>query len=797
MKKSILCFTIIISSLFFSFSSKGNSFEPIKYVNPFIGTAGYGHTFPGAALPFGMVQLSPSTGASRDKAGYAYNSMLHGRESKTIIGFTHTNLSGTGINTASRYSNILMMPTIGPLFIEPGTESDPDSGYRSRFSHEFEEASPGYYQVLLQDYNINAELTVTERVGVHKYTFPKSNEGNIIIDITRERSNPDLHTDAYIEVVGENQIQGYTTVLDHTIGEPLTWYFFAEFSKPFDDFGTFVNSKPQAKRRVVKGGFGTGAFVNYSTKENEEIVVKVSLSFTGIEGAKRNMRKEATESGFDKIKKDAEYVWNKELSKINVSGGTTQNKVKFYTSLYHSLLFPRLFSDVDGAYYSHFKDEIIKEEKFRFHADFFLWDTYRTTHPLLNIIQPARQTELINSILATYDQGGVIPTQYFKNLYTQDMIGDHGSTMISDAYVKGIRGFDINKAFEGMMKNASTPGVPGRGRMGLETYKELGYVAIESSKESVSLTLEYALTDYALAQVAKDLGRSNEYNYLIKNSGNFKNLYDNETEFYRPRFSDRSWLPICDRRQSPEIVSSIGDSYYDCWNPWWIGVSPHRHYTESNAWQYLFYPQHDIHGLIDLMGGREVFTNRLDGLFHDTSSNEGPAYVGVTGAIGQYVHGNQPSFHVAYLYNYSGAPWKTQERVRGIMENLYGADEWGLPGNEDMGSMSSWFVFSAMGLYPVTPGSDHYTISSPLFEKNEINLDDFYNNNTFTIIAHNNSGDNKYIQSATLNGNKLERPWIRHSEIIKGGTLEFQMGPEPNKSWGSAPEMAPPSMSTE
>lgn len=797
MKKNILSFTIIISSLFISCSSEDNSFEPIKFVNPFIGTAGYGHTFPGAALPFGMVQLSPTTGASRGKAGYAYNNVPHNRESKTIIGFTHTNLSGTGINTASRYSNILIMPTVGPLFIEPGTESQPDTGYRSRYSHDFEEASTGYYNVLLEDYNLKAELTVTERVGIHRYTFPKTNEGNIIIDITRERSNPDLHTDAYIEVIGENQIQGYTTVLDHTIGGPLTWYFFAEFSKPFNDFGTFADSSPQANRRIVKGGFGTGAYVNYSMSENEEIVIKVGMSFTGIEGAKKNLMHEAKGWNFDDYKKNAENIWNEKLNKIHISGGTTNNKIKFYTALYHSLLFPRLFCDVDGTYYSHFLDQIIKEDNFRFHVDFFLWDTHRTTHPLLNIIEPFRQTELINSILATYKHGGVIPAQYFKNMYTQSMIGDHGVTMISDAYIKGIRGFDINKAYEGMMKNAFTPGTPGRGRMGLDTYTELGYVSVENSKETVSLTLEYTLTDYALAQVAKDLGKTDEYNYLIKNAGNYKNLFDKETGFYRPKFSDGSWLPSCDRRQSPEIVFNDNNSYYDCWNPYWIGVSPHRHYTESNAWQYLFYPQHDIHGLIELMGGRKIFTNRLDGLFYTTSANEGPAYVGITGVIGQYVHGNQPSFHVAYLFNYAGVPWKTQERVRGIMENLYGKDEWGLPGNEDMGSMSSWLVFSAMGFYPVTPGSDHYTISSPLFEKIKINLDDFYENETFTITAHNNSGDNKYIQTATLNGNKLDKPWITHSEIIKGGTLEFEMGSEPNKLWGSAPEMVPPSMSTE
>ena len=769
--------------------------EPVKYVNPFVGTAAYGHTIPAAALPFGMVQLGPVTGASRGKAAYSYSSVPHGRESATIIGFVHTSLSGSGINTMSRYSNILLMPTVGPLQIQPGTENNPDNGYRSRFSHDNESASPGYYNVLLQDYNIKSELTATERVGVHRYTFPKTDEGHIIIDITRERDRPELHEDAYIEVVGNNQIKGYTTVLDHTIGEPVTWYFFAEFSKPFDTFGTFVDGEISQNQRTGRGGFGTGAYINYSTEEDEEIIAKVGISFTGMEGAEKNLREEVGGMDFDKIKKNAESVWNEKLGKVQIAGSTKLNRTKFYTALYRSLMFPRVFCDVDGAYYSHFEDRIILEDDFRFHVDFFLWDTYRTTHPLLNIIEPDRQTELIKSLLATYEQGGLIPTQYYKNLYTQSMIGDHGSTMISDAYVKGVRDYDVEKAFEGMYKNASEPGVPGRGRMGLETYQDLGYVAAGTVKESVSLTLEYSLTDYALAQVAKNMGKTDEYNYLISNANSYKNLYDDETGFYLPKFSDGSWLPVCESGQLPQIEKEGENSYYDCWHPYWIGVAPSRHYTESNAWQYLFYPQHDIHGLIDLMGGREKFIERLDGLFYTSSANEGPSYVGVTGAIGQYVQGNQPSFHTAFLYNYAGAPWKTQERVRGILETLYRADEWGLPGNEDMGSMSAWVVFSAMGFYPVTPGAPYYTITSPLFEEVVINLDEYYNNRVFTIIAHNASFDNKYIQSAQLNGKTLTRPWITHNEIVSGGSLEFQMGEEPNILWGASPEDAPPSMS--
>ena len=771
--------------------------RPVDYVNPFIGTAAYGHTIPSGSLPFGMVQLAPNTGASRGKGGYSYSSVPHGRESNTIIGFTHTNLSGTGIATKSRYSNILFKPTVGSLQVEPGSDDEPESGYRSRFSHDQEEASPGYYMVMLQDHNIKAELTATERVGMHRYTFPQADEANIIIDLTRETRRPELHDDAFIEIIDNNKVQGYTTVIDYSIGEPTTWYFYAEFSKPFDSFGTFTGREISENQRVVRGNYGTGAYINYSTEENEEVIVKVGISFTGIEGARKNLRTELDGWNFDDVKNSAEDIWNEKLGKIKIAGSTEQNKTKFYSAIYRSLLFPRVFTDVDGSYYSHFEDRIIKEDDFRFHVDFFLWDTYRTTHPLLTIIEPDRQIELIKSLLATYDQGGLIPAQYFKNLYTRSMIGDHGSTMISDSYAKGLRDFDVEKAYEGMFKNASVPGVAGRGREGLETYMELGYVAAETVRETVSLTLEYSLTDYALAQIAKDLGKTDDYDYLIGNARNYENLYDPSTGFYRPKFSDGTWLPLCGSGQQPGIAVHGDNTYYDCFNPWWIGWAPHRHYAESNAWQYLFYPQHDIHGLIKLMGGREKFIERLDGLFYASSSNEGPQYVGVTGAIGQYVQGNQPSFHKAFLYNYAGAPWKTQERVRGITETLFGADEWGLPGNEDMGSMSSWFVFSSLGFYPVTPGSPHYTISGPLFNRIVINLDEYYDNKEFEIIAHNNSADNKYIQSARLNGESLNRTWITQEEIVSGGLLEFTMGPDPNKDWGSSPDAAPPSMSRE
>lgn len=792
-KEKILLILIIITAILaFGCRQEEVNLENIKYVNPFIGTGGVGNTFPGAALPFGMVQLNPSTGFIRNK-GYAYSSFANNRESETILGFTQTLTSGTGTGHVAKYGNILLMPTVGALKVEPGTQTHPEGGYRSRFSHDFEEANPGYYKVLLQDYDITAELTVTERVGIHKYTFPKTEQGNIIIDITLEDSS--LHKDAFIEIVDNNKIQGYTTVIGTSTRKPMTWYFFAEFSKPFKSYGAFANSEITENQKQARGINGVGAFLTYSVNENEEIIAKVGVSFTGMEGARKNLMHEAKDWKFEDFKGNAENIWKEKLNKFQVRGGTTNNKIKFYTALYHSMLFPRTFSDADGSYYSHFTDSIYGNPGFTYYVDFSLWDTYRTTHPLFTIIEPKRQIDMIKTFLAMYDQGGRIPNQVtYRNFYSHEMIGDHGSTTIIDSYVKGLRDFDIQKAYEGMIKNAFIPGPPDRSRVGIEEYIKYGYIPVETGiRETVSKVLEDSHTDWALAQMSKELGKMDDYSLLMKRASNYQNLFDKTIGFYRPKFADGRWLPFCERRP-PQIIKVGEHSYYDCWNPFWIGVSPHRHFTESNAWQYLFYPQHDIHGLIELMGGKETFTKRLDGLFHRSSSNEGPLY-SVTGAIGQYVHGNQPSHHVAYLYNYAGVPWKTQERIRGIIDTFYGTDEWGLPGNEDMGEQSAWLIFSSCGFYPITPGQAIYTLSSPIFENIIINLDNYYKNRKFIINAKNSSFDNKYIQSAKLNGKPLNRTWITHEEIINGGTLEFEMGPKPNFEWGTLQQMAPPSMS--
>ncbi len=789
--------------------------EPIEFVNSFIGTGADGNTFPGAARPFGMVQLSPINGGSPvvdPDAGYAYiGNKGYDYTKDEIIAFTHTSLSGTGTGHLSKYSNIGFMPTVGSIQVEPGTEGSPETGYRSHIIRENQEAHPGYYRVFLEDYGVNAELTATERVGVHRYTYPRSENANIIIDITQERS---VIKEASVEIIDDHTIAGYTTDYGRWITDerrwapdpetPTTWYFYAEFSKPFDSYGTFSSHEILQNERVAHGNEGVGAFVTYHTESDEEVIINVGISFSSLEGAKRNLREEVSEWDFDAVKHQSEEVWNEKLKRVQVSGGTRLNKIKYYTALYHSFLFPRTFTDVDGSYYSHFEDRVIHEDDFTYYVDFSLWDTYRAVHPLFNIIEPQRQIDMIKTVLAMYDQGGRIPTQVsYRNTYSQIMIGDHASTFIADSYSKGLRDFDVQKAYEAMRKNAFEPGPIDRTRDGLDAYMELGYVAADQTRESVSKTLEDAHTDWVLALVARDLGHMDDYEILKQRAYNYQNHYDPSTGFFRPRLTDGSWLPECEPGETPDLATSDFPNYYgeywvyhDCFDDWWVGTIPYLHYTESNAHQYLFYVPHDVQGLIDLKGGRWEFEDRLDEFFTASSAISGPWWADWVGVIGQYIHGNEPSHHIAYMYNWAGAPWKAQNRVREVMETKYSADYRGLPGNDDMGQMSAWLIFSALGFYPVTPGVPEYVIGTPLFEKVEISLDDYYDNATFTVIAHNNSADNKFIQSATLNGEPFERTFITHEEIVNGGVLEFEMGPYPNYDWGSAPEQAPSSMSS-
>jgi predicted alpha-1,2-mannosidase len=757
------------------FGSGCESKKFVDYVNPFVGTDDHGHTFPGASLPAGMVQLGPDT----DIHDWDHSSGYHYSDS-SIMGFSHLHRSGMG---AGDWGDILIMPTTGELKVVPGTKFNPGDGYRSRFTHNEEEASPGYYAVNLKDYDIKAELTVTNRAGFHKYTFPKSNLSHILIDL--EHGIGDSCTGSQVKIVNKTEIEGYRASTGFI--KKQTVYFCAQFNKPFSSFGTWSNKKINLGS-MEESGPQIGAFVDYITTQNETIEVKVGISYTNISQARLNLNKEIPDWKFDRVKDKARMIWNKELGKINVQMNTDndeayskQKLVTFYTAVYHSLLFPATFSDVDGKYLG-LDDRIHTAKDFTYCSDFSFWDTFRAEMPLLTLVQPERNNDVIKTLIAQYEQGGWIPTpQQFGNSYTNDMIGDHPVAVILDAYMKGIKDFDVEKAYEAVRKNAmETPpsGHRSRGRVGLEYYMKYGYIPFDKMRESVSRTLEYAYNDWCVAQLAKNLGKMDDYEMFIKRASYYKNIIDISTGFARPKNSNGSWIEPFD--------------------PTFIGQKNERHYTEANAWQYTWFVPHDVQGLINLEGGTEKFIKKLDTLFTISSEIPGKKVNDVTGLIGQYAQGNEPSHHVIYLYDYAGVPWKTQELVRKVIDNLYNAGPAGLCGNEDMGQMSAWFIFSAMGFYPVVPGQNVYSVGSPIFNKVIIHLDKpYYNADKFVIEARNNSKENKYIQSAMLNGKPLNKPWFDHSTIKNGGTLIIQMGPVPNKKWGSVPSAAPPSMTNE
>ena len=761
--------------------------QPTEYVNPFLGTEFFGHTFPGASLPYAMVHVSPDTGTEGWTycAGYVYSD-------NSIIGFSHTHWSGVGMVNGGE---VMLMPTVTQkLQVVPGTAQNPDEGYRSRFDKKDEFASPGYYSVLLKDYNVKVELTTTQRAGFHRYTFPETENIRIILDLGHQIGNMKSTELSELKIVNNNRIEGWKSA---GLGKV---YFVAEFSKSFRYFGTFDASytTPESGSSVfpyknAEAGDKIGAFVTFKTAENEQILVKVGISYTSVEGARKNLQTEIPHWDFDQIKNNATNIWNSELSKIKIDGATDDQKEIFYTALYHSFLAQYISQDVDGKYLdSDGKIHVAKD--FDFYGSFSCWDTYRSQHPLLTLTAPEHVDDFIKSIAAKTEHYGWLPAQHFLNVFGESMVGDHLVPVIVDAYMKGFRDYDVNFLYREMKKkaveNPTEPRLEHAGRSGLDFYKTLGYTPVDKVTESVPNTMELAYDDWCIAQLAKELGEKNDYELFMKRAGNYTNLWDAETQFMRPKKADGTWLEALNGREQ-EIVTEGKHAYYRYFDPLLVGRRPNRYYTESNAWQYIWSVQHDVQGLINLFGSKDEFVKKLDTFFEMSPLITPPKYVGVVGTIGQYVHGNQPSHHVAYLYNYAGQPWKTQQRVRQVCEELYRSGPGGLCGNEDMGSLSSWYVLSAIGIYVVTPGLPVYTIGSPLFGEAKLTLAE---NKTFVIKALNNSKENKYIQSAKLNGQPFNRSWIGHEEITKGGELVFQMGPEPNKKWGIGKNAVPASM---
>lgn len=737
----------------------------IQYVNPLIGTQKMGHTFPGATVPFGAVQLSPDTDEQPHNIGGKYNRDAYkycagyNYDDREIVGFSHTHFSGTG---HSDLGDFLIMPTVGALQLEPGDKNNPKSGFRSAFSHQTEVVEPNYYKVLLEDDGILAEMTTTTRVGFHQYTFPESENSHIILDLMHGIYNyDDKNVWTFVRVENDHTIVGYRQT--NGWARTRTVYFAMEFSKPFKNYGFknyekqdykgFWRKFDQTKNFPEAAGKQIRAYFDFATKKDEKIKVKFALSPVSTEGAMNNLRTETPDWDFEKVKKAGQDQWNRELGKIAVTAGNKDDLVNFYTAMYHTFLSPTVYMDADGKYKG--LDQNVHEAKgFTNYTTFSLWDTYRALHPFFNIIQPKRNREMINSMMAHYDQSvhKMLPVWSHYANENWCMIGYHSVSVIADAIVSGnTTGVDAEKALDAMTQTARTKYYDG-----LDSYMSLGYVKDEGNSSSVSKTLEYAYDDWAIAQAAKKLGRTAVYNEFIKRSENWKNVYDTSAGFTRPKLANGKFVEKFDP------LKTEGEGF-----------------IEGNAWNYSLYVPHQPAEMIEMMGGKTKFAAHLDELFSMTLPDSFFAEtedITREGIIGGYIHGNEPSHHVAYLYNWTDARWKTQERVRMILKHQYTAKPDGLGGNDDCGQMSAWFLFSSLGFYPVAPGSDQYQLGSPAIKTAVLK---FENGKTLTIEAVNQSDKNVYVQKATLNGKEINRTYITHAEIMNGGRLTFSMSDKP------------------
>ncbi|MGB4846099.1 MAG: GH92 family glycosyl hydrolase [Ferruginibacter sp.] len=714
--KIFFLFTFLLFCSFCLFAQKNYS----GYVDPFIGTGGHGHTYPGAVLPHGMVQLSPDTRLDGwdGCGGYHYSDDF-------IYGFSHTHLSGTGV---SDYGDILLMPMTG-------APSPDNKIYGSKFSHAKEKASPGYYAVQLDDDNISVELAATERVGIHKYHFPDSESSNIILDLKHR----DEVLESSLKIINGRTIAGLRRSKAWATDQYV--YFVIEFSSPFIKYGFWEDEKlkPDVKDISSKN---LKAFFQFNDRD---VKTKVAISAVSIEGAMKNMAAELPEWDFEKVKEDAHKKWNTELSRIDVNSNDKKQLRTFYTALYHTAIVPNINQDVDGQYRGR-DNQIHKAEGFTNYSVFSLWDTYRGAHPLYTIIDKKRTLDYIKSFLVQYRQGGRLPVWELSSCETDCMIGYHSVSVITDAYMKGINQFDTKLALEAMKKSATWD------HLGLPALMDHGVLEMDDEHESVSKTLEYAYDDWCIAQFAKKLGEEDDYKYYIKRAQNYKNLVNLQTGFMRPR-KNGNWISPFDPREV------------------------NNNFTEANSWQYSFYMPQDVFGYTEIIGGRKHLESKLDDLFTENSQTTGRNQSDITGLIGQYAHGNEPSHHIAYLYNFTGAAHKTQAMVHRIMNEMYRDTPDGLEGNEDCGQMSAWYVLSALGFYPVTPGTTDFIIGTPLFSSATIRLE---NGKTFTINAKNVSNQNFYIQSALLNNTAYSKSYLSYFDIEKGGQLSFNMTNKPS-----------------
>lgn len=733
---------LLLSCLMCAFGCTGTDkpevINPVAYVDPYIGTGGHGHTFLGVTAPFGAVQIGPNN----INKGWDWCSGYHYSDS-IVIGFSHLHLNGTG---CSDTGDILFMPYTGKARTQPGTQQDPLSGYASYYSKDNERALPGYYEVLLKTHRTKVELTASDRVAFHRYTFPKDVEKHVMINL-KDANGDDRPTDTYLEQINDTVIRGYRYSTGWSKKQQI--YFSAVFSQPVH-LTLYHDSVQVAGNRLqgldVKGNVAVAPVV-------EELGVKVGISPVSMENAMDNIGQEIKDWNFENIVAETTGKWNAELSKLQVETTDTVAKRIFYTALYHAFMQPIMFNDCSGEYRGTDKN-IYGDPGFTNYTVFSLWDTYRAAHPLYTLVQPERVPDFINSMLAIYEQQGRLSVWHLYGSDTNEMIGIQSVPVIADAILKDVKGFNYERAYQAMKASMMSD------YKGLSYVTDLEYIPADKENESVAKGLEYAIADWGVAQVARKLGKTEDYEYFSKRALAYQNYWDKDTHFFRGKNRDGSWV-----------------------TPFNPVHSTHRNdaYCEGNGWQYTWLVPHDVEGLISLFGSKEAFVSKLDSLFLVNEDLGDAASPDISGLIGQYAHGNEPGHHTVYLYSFVGQQWKTAEKVDYILSHMYSDLPDGLQGNEDCGQMSSWYVFSALGFYPVNPSDGMYVFGRPIFDKVVLKLPE---NKVFEIRANNNSAENKYIQSIELNGQPYNKLYISHADIMAGGTLVFTMGNRPNEQFG-------------
>ena len=737
--------TIIVASLLLTGGNIAQA-GPLKYVDQTIGTGGHGHTFLGPTRPFGAIQPGPNNyyGGWDWSSGYHYST-------KELIGFSQTHLSGTG---CADLGDLLIMPFTGTCSLEDSSIEDPVKGYpvSSTYDHANQTARPDYYSVKLDRFDTRLEIAATERVALYRLTYPKNEKGRLYINLIH--SNGDRVTDSFIQKVDDHTVVGYRNSSGWANDQRL--FFAIQTDQPIDSIELFNGDTPTEGDQLQSTALR--AILNFGSVK-KPVQVKVAISPVSSDNALANIKAELNHWKFDKVVKQTAAAWDKELGKINITADD-KTKTIFYTSMYHSMIAPVLFNDANGDYRGTDK-KVYKNPGFNNYTTFSLWDTYRTQHPLLTIYQPERVNDMINSMLAIYQQQGMLPIWHLMGCETQCMVGYHSVPPIIDAYFKGFDGFDVELAYKAVVDTAMND------RMGVKFLKEMGYIPGDKENEAVAKSMEYAIDDHCIAMMAKALGKTEDYEYFLNRSKVYAQYFDKEIQFMRGKMADGSWRTPFDPIEAQHRVND---------------------YCEGNAWQYTWLVPHDPHGLIDLFGSEEAYLAKLDTLFSMSSELKEGASSDISGLIGQYAHGNEPSHHTIYMYAFAGQQWKSAQRVRQVLSTLYTDQRDGICGNEDCGQMSAWYIMSAMGFYPVHPANGVYVIGSPCLDKAKIRQP---GGKTFTMTAENNSPENIYIQSVTYNGKPYTKSYITHDMITSGGDLVFKMGPAPNEQFGAAKEDRP------